>query len=202
VLCEAADRICGTLSDATSRRTLQVKDHGVISPPQQTSRLGCGTNASLAAMSAAGSPVLLHSGDGFLFAHCCDLAFAEADLREEQVDEICRQRLGRRGGLAAVRFRPVLDARPECSFIDVELISEDVTPQVVTVGLTVHRVGNPRSQDPPVMELELIDDMMRASLTPGVPDWLPSLHLAESLMGLAGRCRPARCAHLTSHSRS
>src|SRR6204780_3216347 len=154
------------------------------------------------AVSAAGSPVSLHSGDGFFFAHSCHVSFAKPDLHKKQVDEISRKRL--RGGLgrAAVRFLPVLDARPERCLIDVELISEDVSPQALTVSLAVYRVGNPRSQDPPVMELELVGDMMRAGLAPRVPYWLPAFSFAEGLMGLAGRRRPGHRADPVSQSRS
>ena len=141
-------------------------------------------------VSAAGSPIPLHSGDGFFSAHSCHFGFAKADSRKKQVDEISRKRLRRRLGRTAVRFLPVLDAHPERGLIDVELISENVSPQALTVSLAVHRVGNPRSQDPPVMELELVGDMMRASLAPRVPDWLPALSPAEGVMGLAGRRGP------------
>ena len=80
------------------------------------------------AVSAADSPVSLHSGDGFLFAHSCHVSFAKPDSRKKQVDEISRKRLRGRFGPAAVRFLPVPDARPERCLIDVELISEDVSP--------------------------------------------------------------------------
>jgi hypothetical protein len=40
--------------------------------------------------SASLRPVALHSGDGFFFAHSCHFGFAEADSREEQMDEVGR----------------------------------------------------------------------------------------------------------------
>jgi hypothetical protein len=42
--------------------------------------------------SAACSRVLLHSGNGPVFAHRCYFGFAEANSGEEQVDEIGRER--------------------------------------------------------------------------------------------------------------
>ena len=154
------------------------------------------------AVSAAGSPVSLHCGDGFFFAHSRHFGFAKPDSRKKQVDEISRKRLRGRFGRASVRFLPVLDARPERGLIDVELISEDVSPQALTVGLAVYRVGNPRSQDPPVMELELVGDVMRSGLTPRCPYRLPPFGLTESLMRLARRRRPGQWADPASHSRS
>jgi hypothetical protein len=50
----------------------------------------CGAPRRSALSSAARSPVALHSGDSFFFAHSCHLSFAKADSREEQVDEIGR----------------------------------------------------------------------------------------------------------------
>ena len=101
----------------------------------------CASHAEVLAavgLSVAGSPVLLHSGDGLVFAHRCHFGFAEADSREKQVDEIGRKRFWGWLGCAAVRHFPVLDACPERCLIDFELVSEDMAPEVLAVGIPVH----------------------------------------------------------------
>ena len=153
-------------------------------------------------LSVASNPVLLHSGNGLVFAHRRHLGFAEADSREEQVDEIGRKRFRGRLGCATVRLFPIMDACPERCLIDFELVSEDMAPEALAVGVPVHRVGNPRSQDPPVMELELVADMVRAGLAACVPDALPAFDPAEGIMGLMRRRWPGHRAGPASHSRS
>jgi hypothetical protein len=56
--------------------------------------------------SATRGPVLPHPGYGFFFAHSRHVGFAEAHLRQEQVDEIGRERLRGWLGRAAVSFLP------------------------------------------------------------------------------------------------
>ncbi len=80
--------------------------------------------------------------------------------------QVCGQCSGWRLRCAAIGLGSVLDACPERRLVYIELIFEDVAPYAWAVGVPVHRVGDPRSQDPAVMELELVDGMMRSSLTP------------------------------------
>lgn len=91
---------------------------------------------------------MLHSGNGLVFAHRCHFGFAKANSREEQVDEIGRKRFWGRLKSAAIRLFPLLDACPERRLIDVKLVSENMTPEARAVSIPVHRVGNPRPQDP------------------------------------------------------
>jgi hypothetical protein len=77
--------------------------------------------------------VFLHPGDGVSLAHFGYLSLAEAYLSDEQVDEFGGEGLGGHPGLASVRLYLVLDARPELSFGGIELISQDVRPDRLSV---------------------------------------------------------------------
>jgi hypothetical protein len=56
--------------------------------------------------SATRGPVLPHPGYGFFFAHSCHVGFAEAHLRQEQVDEIGRGASGGGSGAPRSGFLP------------------------------------------------------------------------------------------------
>jgi hypothetical protein len=155
-----------------------------------------------ASVSTACGPVLLHPGDGLVFAHRCHVSLAEANSGQEQVHQVCGQCSRWRLRYAAAGFGSVLDACPERRLVDIELIFQDVAPDARAVRVPVPRVGYPRSQDPAVMELELVSDVMRSGPTPRCPYRLPPFGLTESLMRLARRRRPGQWADPASHSRS
>jgi hypothetical protein len=72
--------------------------------------------------------VFLHPFNGVSLAHLGYFSVAEAYLCDEQVDQFGGKSLGWHSGFASVRLYLVLYARPELSFADIELISQDVCP--------------------------------------------------------------------------
>ena len=118
------------------------------------------------------------------------------------MDQIGRKRLRGRLGRAAVWLSPLLNTCPERRLIDFKLVSEDMTPKARAVSIPVYRMRNSGPQDPPVMELKLVNHMMGAGPALCVTDLLPAFGLAESIMRLARRRRPTHCTDPVSHPRN
>ncbi|MFD8528827.1 HTH domain-containing protein [Streptosporangium canum] len=82
-------------------------------------------------MSGAVGPEELQSGDGGLSGHPRDLRLAETDPRDQKMDEVGGERLGRDDRHASVRLLAFLHAFPELVLCDIELITENVRPFVI-----------------------------------------------------------------------
>jgi hypothetical protein len=122
----------------------------------------------------SGGPVLLHSGDGLVFAHGRYISLAEVYARDEQVDKVCGQCISRRLAFPSRWLDAVLHTCPECLLVYVQLISEDVAPDLPAVVAPVYRVRDPRPQDSPVVEVQFISDVMRAGPALRISYRLPS----------------------------
>src|SRR5690348_4632932 len=116
--------------------------------------------------------------------------------------KICGQCSGGRFGFAPSGLDPIPYACPEGRLVDVQLVSEDVGPDARPVGVPVHRVGDPRPQDPAIMKVKLVGDVMRAGPAACVAYRLPSLGLAERPVVLACWRGPGHRDDPTSHSRN
>src|SRR5258708_30257987 len=103
----------------------------------------------------------------------------------------------------AVWLHAVAGACPEGGLIHVKLVAEGVAPDVRPVRASVRRMGDPRSQDPAVVQVELVgDSVVPAGLPAGVPHRLPALRFAEALMVTSGGSRPGHCADPVIHWRN
>src|SRR5438105_1279137 len=71
---------------------------------------------------------------------------------------------------------------PELSFGYAKLVAQDGPPHAGTVRRPVRRTRNPRSQHPPIRQMQLIRHVVRDRAPTRVPDQLPSLGLTEGVV--------------------
>lgn len=92
---------------------------------------------------------------------------------------------------STVRLLPVLDATPEIRISNIQLVTEDMGPQLSAVAASVCRVTHSRIEDPPVRQHELEPNVVGARLTPSIFAAVPPFDDTESFVVSAGRRREA-----------
>src|SRR3954466_5863292 len=110
--------------------------------------------------SAPFGPVTLQPRDCLVAVQRRHLPLIEADLRDEEGDDLGRDGGARRFHRAAARHTTVPGPRPERGLVRLELVAQDVRPQALPVALAIWWVRDSCPQDPPVDERELVRHVM------------------------------------------
>ena len=138
------------------------------------------------------APVLLHPLDRLCFGHLCYLSVAEAEGRDELVDQTGGKGFFRHPGFAPFWLNIVLHTFPELSFADSELIHQNVRPDRPSVGSPIWRTRDSGSKDASVVKVKLIREMVRASPALRITDQLPPLCRTEGLVIATGGSWPSQ----------
>src|SRR5258708_33165167 len=121
----------------------------------------------------------------------CALGAGQAQASYQQVRKFGGQCLRRSLGLPAIWLHAVARTRPEGRFVDIQLIAENMAPDVGAVGRPIGRVRDPRPENPAIWQLEFVrEGVMPACPSAGVAHRFPPLVLAEGLMVIPRGSRP------------
>lgn len=135
-------------------------------------------------------------------AHGTDLFLAQADASDEEVDHFGGQCLRWWVRHASIGLHSVLRASPELAFTHLQLITKNVRPKTSPIITAVHRMRDPRSQNPAIRETEFVRDVVSTGTAARITNATPALRLAKTFVVLARRLRPAHRPEPTSQSRS